>query len=62
MLKITEEEYKDLKRKIWDNLPTDSEFPGELETEELLERLSGHKVNCYDHYIDDGCDEGEEDE
>lgn len=60
MKKISEEEYKSLKRKIWDSLPSDSEFPGELETEELLERLSGYKANCYDHYIDDGCDEGED--
>ena len=62
MKKISEKEYDILESNILDALQDDSEFPGELATGELLERISGHKVVCYDHYIDDGCDEDEEDE
>jgi hypothetical protein len=37
------------------------EFRGELETSDILTNIVGKEARCYDHYIDDGCADDEED-
>lgn len=37
------------------------EFYGEEVTADILTRFMGKKAVCYDHYIDNGCDESEND-
>ena len=38
------------------------EFRGELETSDMLTNIVGKEARCYDHYIDDGCADDEEDD
>ena len=43
-------------------LGVDGTFLGETETAELLSEITGMKARCYDHCIDNGCMEDEEDD
>ena len=48
----------DLRTKIVDALG--NEFCGEEKTADILTEIVGRKAECYDHYIDDGCDDEED--
>jgi hypothetical protein len=43
-------------------LGVDGKFLGETKTVELLSEITGMKARCYDHYIDNGCRDDEEDD